>query len=72
MQATMDFASGQLSSLIDTTVKKMTLAVLRMQQDECRKKIQREIETEERKVLRGKLVDFIQEINKVSAGRETS
>jgi hypothetical protein len=40
--------------------------------DECKKLKQSEIETEERKELRGKSVDFIRDINKVSAGRGTS
>ena len=72
IQAVLDFACGQLTSSIDTAVKKMTHAVLRMQQDECKKSMQREVETEKRKELRGIYVDFIQVINKVSAGRRTS
>lgn len=72
IQATVDLACGQLSSSIDTTVKKMTHAVLRMQLDECRRSMQREIEMEERKVLGGILLDFIQVINKISTGRRPS
>jgi hypothetical protein len=72
IKAAVDLACSQLSSSIDTAVKKMTHAVLRMQQDECRKLMQREIETEERKVLDGKLAEFIQVINKVFDGRRTS
>jgi hypothetical protein len=59
----------QLSLSVDTTVNKLTRAVLRMQEDECKKIIQREIETEQRKVLGGVLMNFIRDINKNSAGR---
>jgi hypothetical protein len=45
---------------------------LRMQQEECKKLMQREMETEERRVLGRKLADFIQVINKASDGRRTS
>lgn len=64
----MDFSCDKLLSSIDTTVEKMTQSV----KDECKKLKQSEIETEERKELRGKSVDFIRDINKVSAGRGTS
>ena len=59
----------QLSLSVDTTVNKLTRAVLKMQQDECNKVIQREIETEQRKVLGGMLMNFIRDINGNSAGR---
>ena len=59
----------QLSLSVDTTVNKLTRAVLKMQQDECNKVIQREIETEQRKVLGGMLLNFIRDINENSAGR---
>lgn len=59
----------QLSLSVDTTVNKLTRAVLKMQQDECNKVIQREIETEQRKVLGGMLMNFIRDINENSAGR---
>ena len=72
IRTAVDLACGQLSSSIDSAVKKMTHAVLRMQQEECQRSIQREIETEERKVLSSILADFIQVINKVSAGRRPS
>ena len=72
IKAAVDLACIQLSSLIDTTVKKMAYAVLQAQRDECKKIIQNEIEREERKVLDGKVVDFIQVINKVFHGRRTS
>jgi hypothetical protein len=65
-------AHTQLSSRIDSTVNKMTHAVLQMQQEECRNYVQREIEREERKALSAALVDFIRDINKASAGRRPS
>ncbi len=72
VQSAVDFACSQLSSSIDTVVKKMTHAVLRMQKDHCKRSIQHGVETKEQKLLDGKLGDFIQVINKVSAGRRTS
>ena len=70
--AAVDLACCQLSSSIDTAVKKMTHEVLRMQQDECKRSLQHEIETEERKELGNIMANFIQAINKTSAGRRTS
>ena len=72
IKAAADLACIQLSSLIDTTVKKMTHAVLRMQQDECKRLVRVDMETEERKVLDGKLADFIQVINQVFHERRPS
>lgn len=72
IQAAVDLACGQLSSSIDTVVKKMAKAVLRMQQNECRRSLKCKIETEERKELGDILVKFIQAINRASAGRRTS
>jgi hypothetical protein len=72
IQEVVDLACGQLSSSIDTAVRKMSRAVLRMQQEECTRLMQHKIKTEERKVLDDILVDFIQVINKVSAGRRPS
>jgi hypothetical protein len=72
IQAAVDLACSELASSIDIVVKMMTHAVLRMQQDECERFVRREIETDERKALGGKLVDFIQVINKASDGRRTS
>ena len=65
-------ANTQLASLVDATVNKLTHAVLRMQQEECKKNIQHEIETEQRKVLDGALANLIQDVNKNSVGRRTS
>jgi phage terminase large subunit len=72
IQVAVDLACTQLSSSIDAAVKKMTHRVLQMQQDECKKSMQREIETEERKEVDVKLADFIHAINEVSARRRTS
>ena len=72
IQEVVALANTQLSSSVDATVTKLTHAVLRMQQDECKKNIQHEIEAEQRKVLDGALVDFIRDVNKNSVGRLTS
>ena len=64
-------ANTQLASSVDATVRKLTHAVLKMQQDECKKNIRHEIETEQRKVLDGALVKFIRDVNENSAGRRT-
>ena len=72
IKAAVDLACIQLSSSIDTTVKNMTLAVLRMQQNECKMLMQRQNETKERMVLDGQLVNFIQVINKLFEGRRAS
>lgn len=72
IQVVVDLACSQLSSSIDTAVKKMTHAVLRMQDDECKRSMKREVETEERKELSGRLADFIHTVNEVSARRRTS
>ena len=71
-QEAVDLAQTQLSRSIDATVKKMTPAVLQMQQDECKKGIQQQVETEQRNALHGVVVNFIQDVNKNSAGRRTS
>jgi hypothetical protein len=52
-----------LSSLIDATVNTMTYAVLQMQQEECKKSVRHEIETEEKKALDDILVKFIRDVN---------
>ena len=65
-------AHTSLSSSIDDTVTKMTHAVLHMQQDSCKKAIQKEIRTEEARALKGVLVDFIRDLNAKSAGRKNS
>jgi hypothetical protein len=67
-----DAACTQLSSSIDSSVKKMTHDVLRMQQDECKAHLQRGKEVAEEKALRGLLMEFIRNVNKISARRENS
>jgi len=61
-----------LSSLIDATVNTMTYAVLQMQQEECKKQVRHEIETEERKALGDILVKFIRDVNLNTARCSTS
>lgn len=65
-------AHTQLASFIDLAVNKMTHPVLKMQQDECKKSVRHEVETEERKVLDNARVNFIQDVNKNSAGQRPS
>jgi phage terminase large subunit len=72
IQEAVSLANTQLSSSVDATVKKLTHAVLRMQQDECKKNLQHEVETEQRKVLDSSLLSFIRDINKKSVGRRPS
>ena len=72
IQEAVALANIQLSLSVDATVDSLTHDVLRMQQDECKTNIQRAIETEQRKVLGGALLNFIQNINKNSVGRRTS
>jgi hypothetical protein len=72
IQEAMVLAQTQLSSSIDSAVKKMTHAVLQMQQSLCRKIVKAEIEAEERKLLGDALLAFIREINACSAGRKKS
>ena len=66
-----DLACTQLLFSIDAAVKNLTLAVLRMQQDECKGSIQRGLEAEQREILRDMLLKFIRDVNKISAGRKT-
>lgn len=65
-------AYTSISSSIDATVKKMTHEVLHMQQDCCKKAIQKEIQTKEATALRNALVSFIRDLNTKSAGRAKS
>ena len=71
-QEAVAIANTQLSSSVNVTVKTLTHAVLRMQQDECKKNIQHDIETEQRNALGGALVNFIRDVNKNSVGRRPS
>ena len=68
----MVLAHTYLSSLIDITVNTMTYAVLKMQQDACKIRVSREVETEEKMALDRVLVNFIRDVNLNSAGRKTS
>ena len=72
IQEAVALAKTQLGSSVDATVDKLTHAVLRMQQDECKKNLQHEVEAEQRKVLAGALVNFIRDVNKNSVGRRNS
>ena len=72
IQEAVALANTQLASSVDSTVKKLTHAVLRMQQDECKRNLQHEVETEQRKMLGGVLLTFIRDINKNSVGRRPS
>jgi len=65
-------AHTSLSSSIDHMVKKMTHAVLHMQQDSCKKEIQKEIQTKAAGALSKALVNFIRDLNAKSAGRKNS
>lgn len=67
-----DLACTQLSSSIDAAVKKMTHAVLQMQQEECKGSIQREIDAEERNVLHDLFLKLIRDVNESSPRRDTS
>jgi hypothetical protein len=67
-----DLARTQLSLSIGTTVKNMTHAVLQMQQEERKKRIQQQIEALQGEMLHDALVNFIRDINKSCAGRRTS
>ena len=71
-QEAMVVAHTQLSSSIDSTVNKMMHVVLRIQQEVCKKGVQNEIETEQRKKLSGALVNFIRDVNENSIGRKAS
>jgi hypothetical protein len=72
IQEAVAIAHAQLSSLIDSTVKKLTHSVLRMQEEKCNKNLQHVVEAEQRKELGSALVNFIRDVNKASAGRKAS
>ena len=65
-------AHDQLSALINKTVKKMTPAVLKIQQEQCEKSLKHQIESEERSLLSDALREFIRDINAQSAGKHDS
>jgi hypothetical protein len=72
IQRVVDLACTQLSSSIHAAVMKMTQAVLRMQLEECKGSIQRDIEADQRELLRGMLLKFIRDVNKISSECESS
>ncbi|KAH8993667.1 hypothetical protein EDB83DRAFT_2304539 [Lactarius deliciosus] len=65
-------AQTELLSSIDAVVKKMTRVVLKMQQVNCGRSVQLQVENEETGVLNNALVEFIREINKQSVARQHS
>ncbi|KAI9434837.1 hypothetical protein H4582DRAFT_1855657 [Lactarius indigo] len=65
-------AHTSFSSLIDTTVKTMTHAVLNMQLDTCKKEIQKDVQAKEARALSDALLDFIRDLNSKSVGRRNS
>jgi hypothetical protein len=50
----------------------MTRDVLRMQEEECNRKIQHEIKTKQREMLSDARMKFIRDINRRSTGQRTS
>jgi hypothetical protein len=65
-----ELAYAQLKVSIDATVKTMARAVSAMQQQQCEKSIQHEMESQERKARRKVLAKFIQDINAQTVGRQ--
>jgi hypothetical protein len=72
IQETEMLAYISLSSSIDDTVKKMTQDVVHMQQESCKKKIQKAIQVQMARALSDSLVKFIRDLNAKSAGRKKS
>jgi hypothetical protein len=62
----------QLGYSIDKAVEAMTRVVLDMQKKRCRKSMQQKIESEEKRLLKGALAEFIGDINALSVGRRDS
>ena len=71
-QEAVDIAHTQLTSLIDTAVDRITREVLRMQEEECNRKIQHEIKTKQREAVSVAHMKFIRDINRKSTGQRTS
>jgi hypothetical protein len=65
-------AHDQLSVSINETVKKMTPAVLKIQQEQCERSLQHQMESEERSLLSDTLREFIRDINAQSVGKHDS
>ncbi|KAH8986525.1 hypothetical protein EDB86DRAFT_2809505 [Lactarius hatsudake] len=72
MQKIETLAHISLASSIDDIVKKMTHAVLHMQQESCKMEIQKNLQTEQARLLSDALVNFIRDLNSKSAGRKNS
>lgn len=67
-----DVAYEQLGYSIDKEVESMTRAVLDMQKKLCQKSVQQKIKSEEKRLLKGALAEFIRDINALSVGRRDS
>ena len=65
-------AYEELGYAIDKVVKAMTRVMLDMQKKRCRKSMQQKIESEEKRLLKGALAEFIRNINALSVGRRDS
>jgi hypothetical protein len=62
----------QIRYSIDKAVEAMTPVVLDMQKKRCREAMRHKIESEEKKLLKGALTEFIRNINALSVGRRDS
>lgn len=71
-QVAKTLAQTELSSSIDAVAKRMTHAAMATQQDMYGRDMQLQVESEEKEVLHIALVEFIRQINKMSAGRQNS
>jgi len=65
-------AYEELGYSIDNAVEAMTRIVLDMQKKRCRKSVQQKIESDEKKLLKGALTEFLRGINALSVGRRDS
>ena len=63
-----DLVYEELGSSIDKIIKTMSRVVLDMQQQRCGKSLQHEVESQEKNLLRGGLIEFIRDINVLSVG----
>jgi hypothetical protein len=61
----------QLGHSIDKAVEAMTRVVLDMQKKRCRKSVQQKIESEEKKLLKSALIEFIRDTNALSVDRRS-
>lgn len=72
VQIAKTLAQTELSSSIVAVAKEMTHAAMATQQDKYGRDMQLQVENEESEVLNIALVEFIRQINKMSAGRQNS